>query len=406
MSAHAQFYADLDTKRYVAGMFQMEQVTQASTRRMKREFQGMEKSFNAMKVGGVSMQVADVAVQLQGGARAATVLAQQGSQIAQYFGPKGQILAAVIAIGTGIYSWASGAKAANEELKRTMGILGDVQKRQSGSLAGATSDSRAAEVARMGGPRAEVGLLKMAFDDDIKKMKEDFRKTPMHLRDFRQEEIAIGARTDRFDAERGKLYEGYEETAEGKRSAEEKKRADEETSELRGMERDQLQNFVDYRKKQDEDEKEARETLLDSIKEADKVEKENNARNERIGELREQLARETAKQNIQSRAESGQSILDGAAEFLKPQSQRIAEREAEQAGARATSREISRRLDRADQHRRSIGGSGMTPEERKELRKSAQEDVKAAQNKEKLLASLDEDSVKRIADAIDKLIAI
>ena len=53
----------------------------------------------ARSMGGVAMQVQDIAVQLQMGARGSTVLAQQGSQILSAFGAGGAIAGGVLAIG-------------------------------------------------------------------------------------------------------------------------------------------------------------------------------------------------------------------------------------------------------------------------------------------------------------------
>ena len=72
----------------------------------------------AAAIGNVSMQASDVAVQLQGGAKAATVIAQQGSQIAAAFGPTGAVIGGVIAIGAGIYTWATNAKETEERIKQ------------------------------------------------------------------------------------------------------------------------------------------------------------------------------------------------------------------------------------------------------------------------------------------------
>lgn len=404
-TAHAHFLADLGTRPYVSGLNVMEVATSRSTKKIEKDFQGIDKSISSMRLGQVSMQVSDIAVQLDGGAKAATVLAQQGSQILQYFGPAGMIAGGVLAIGAGIYNWATGAKDANDEIKETMRLLGEVQSRRSQAIAGAASDARAATLAGMTGPRAEIGRLRFEFDEDMKRMEREFKSEPIHTRDFGLFDKQVAARRERFDAERDALYQKHEQDKEAK-EAEKQRRADSAASkELREMEADQYRNFLKFREEMDAQEKEAREGLVESIKQAEKVEKENADRNERIGELQEQLGRATAKQAVQNQAANGQSIIDGAGEFLKPQSQRIAEREAGQAEERAINREISRRLDRADQHRRSIGSEGMTPEERESLREASRADVKTAKNKEKILASIDPDSIKELTNEINKLIA-
>ena len=58
------------------------------------------KSFdqNRHKVQQFGFQIQDIAVQLQGGTRASTVFAQQGSQIAGIFGPGGAVIGAILAV--------------------------------------------------------------------------------------------------------------------------------------------------------------------------------------------------------------------------------------------------------------------------------------------------------------------
>lgn len=53
----------------------------------------------SQRLGMLSMQVQDIAVQAQMGTAAMTILAQQGSQVASIFGPGGAILGGVIALG-------------------------------------------------------------------------------------------------------------------------------------------------------------------------------------------------------------------------------------------------------------------------------------------------------------------
>ena len=72
----------------------------------------------AYRVGMVSQQAQDVAVSLQMGMSASRVIAQQGSQIASIFGPKGMVIGGVIAIGAAIAEWAMNTKAAEEAAEK------------------------------------------------------------------------------------------------------------------------------------------------------------------------------------------------------------------------------------------------------------------------------------------------
>ena len=80
-----------------------EQLENASVmQRMGKASGQATKGFGLMKGGAanLSMQLQDVAVQFQAGTAAATVLAQQGPQIASAFGPAGAAFGAVIAFGS------------------------------------------------------------------------------------------------------------------------------------------------------------------------------------------------------------------------------------------------------------------------------------------------------------------
>lgn len=54
-------------------------------------------------LGMASMQIQDIAVQLQSGTKASIIFAQQGSQLLSAFGPGGAILGGVIAVGGALY---------------------------------------------------------------------------------------------------------------------------------------------------------------------------------------------------------------------------------------------------------------------------------------------------------------
>jgi len=80
----------------------------------------------AYRVGMVSQQAQDVAVSLQMGMSASRVIAQQGSQIASIFGPKGMVIGGVIAIGAAIAEWAMNTKAAEAAAEKYKKTLDDV----------------------------------------------------------------------------------------------------------------------------------------------------------------------------------------------------------------------------------------------------------------------------------------
>jgi hypothetical protein len=86
----------------------------------------------AYRTGMISQQAQDVAVSLQMGMSASRVIAQQGSQIASIFGPKGMVIGGVIAIGAAIYEWAANTKAAEKaaaEYKKVLDETAEIAKK-------------------------------------------------------------------------------------------------------------------------------------------------------------------------------------------------------------------------------------------------------------------------------------
>jgi len=63
-------------------------------------------------LGNASMQIQDIAVQMQMGTKMSTIMAQQGSQLLSAFGPGGMILGGLVAVGGAFYT----AKKTGEEM--------------------------------------------------------------------------------------------------------------------------------------------------------------------------------------------------------------------------------------------------------------------------------------------------
>src|SRR6056300_465182 len=72
-----------------------------TTQKSNRVFKGFRGATSALTntTGQLSVQVQDVAVQLESGTDAVRVFAQQGPQIAAIFGPSGAAFGAILAIG-------------------------------------------------------------------------------------------------------------------------------------------------------------------------------------------------------------------------------------------------------------------------------------------------------------------
>lgn len=120
-----------------------------NTQTLQKEFKNTAAQASAMNTqiknasGGLSnirgvaqsagYQLQDVAVQLQAGTNAFTVLGQQGSQFASAFGPTGAVVGAIIAVGAamaGVLSTSSdAAKKSIDDLIESADELGESQKR-------------------------------------------------------------------------------------------------------------------------------------------------------------------------------------------------------------------------------------------------------------------------------------
>ncbi len=115
MADDIQFKASIDDSQVDASAARMETRVKKAASSIQADFNRINISQQRMgggggngnyRIGQAALQAQDVAVQLQSGAKFATVLAQQGSQIASIFGPQGQLIGGVIAIGAGILGWA------------------------------------------------------------------------------------------------------------------------------------------------------------------------------------------------------------------------------------------------------------------------------------------------------------
>ena len=95
--------------KLLAGSKQAEAIVQRTASKMQSTLGKASGGGAFRSLGQVSLQVQDIAVQLQAGAKASTVLAQQGTQILSAFGAGGAIAGGVLAIGTSFYTMGQSA---------------------------------------------------------------------------------------------------------------------------------------------------------------------------------------------------------------------------------------------------------------------------------------------------------
>lgn len=99
--------------KLLAGAKQAEAIVERSSRQMQTSIDKASKGGGAFRgIGQASLQLQDVAVQLQGGAKATTVIAQQVPQLLGAFGAGGAIVGGLVAVGAGLYGMADAAQTA------------------------------------------------------------------------------------------------------------------------------------------------------------------------------------------------------------------------------------------------------------------------------------------------------
>ncbi len=104
--------------KLLAGSKQAEAIVERSSRQMQTSIDKASKGGGAFRgIGQASLQLQDVAVQLQGGAKATTVIAQQVPQLLGAFGAGGAIVGGLVAVGAGLYNMADAAEIAFTKAK-------------------------------------------------------------------------------------------------------------------------------------------------------------------------------------------------------------------------------------------------------------------------------------------------
>ncbi len=147
----AKLVARVETKGVKTATDQLDKFSKTSNRAEKssnslgKTSTKLTKSFQVQKGAArqLGFQIQDIAVQLDGGARASTVFAQQGSQIASIFGPAGAIVGAIIATSAAIagpfVTSLLGGASASDTLEDALESLGEVAKRTDDGILGLTN---------------------------------------------------------------------------------------------------------------------------------------------------------------------------------------------------------------------------------------------------------------------------
>lgn len=445
-----------DDSNYQTSLTRSTRATEQASKRMVSAFNEVDKSRSrgfagagGSSLGAVSLQAQDVAVQLQNGAKWSTVIAQQGSQIASIFGPGGAILGGALAIGAAIYTWVTGSKEANKQFEESAAKLKAMQSAGESLRAGAQADAQAAGLAGKKGTALEMARLEIDHAKELAKIKEQAAQNG----DKAMEKIAESAENERYAAERKAIEEKATIEAVNARTEKEKELEGEkargrtadaqrsallltDTEKLKQIEleiaaiknrsavsstasiaertRDaksvanlaekELEKAKLEQKIMEDGNKSARQGLEESIQRADKVAEIR----KNIADLEGQMETEKAKDKVEQSAEVGERIKEKAAQARMSPGERQAQAREERDQARAERKVINQEIDEEDRRRRGKGASGLTKEERDEMRGIRERGQKTAKNKEDIKASIDKDSIQelstKIADEVAKLI--
>ena len=119
------------TQRATAAMDNMATRTAISQRQMQSQLDRTSRSMRQFRANIVQVgyQIQDVAIQLQSGTAALTILAQQGGQVASIFGPLGAIIGTVISVAAaGASAWFAYSKGSGEAADATAKLTKDFKE--------------------------------------------------------------------------------------------------------------------------------------------------------------------------------------------------------------------------------------------------------------------------------------
>lgn len=462
MAVHQSFTAGLDTKQYEAGLRRLGSETSKQARMVTNEWARVQKATDAMMagggagggrknfgkgylVGGIAMQAQDVAVQLGAGTSAARVIAQQGSQIASYFGPKGMILGGVVAITAAMWEMSSAAEKAKKQAAETAKIVERMEKMKQLSqkadedIADAATGPRLAAAAATGGERAVIEARKNMRDEEIRAgdvtqqvMRKQLEASEAK-RDAELDTLRINANLANMKRKEAKEEADAERLASARAAHSEEVLSNEQklanvNSTIAGLQKlskrsneekailvenmtkqAQLQKAIDEERNRAADKRKAEadkaaaaaRTIGDEI--ARQMENLDKAR-----EIEKEITAEREKQKRMKDYEAGERTLAGARELAKPAAQRAQERRQRREDARNLRRQADREVEEMDKVRdaagRITGRRGMTAAQRKEQREAIIARAKRAQEKDKIEAKFSPDQIQKLTQAIEKLL--
>jgi len=121
--ADATVTLGLDASQLKTGLAKATTDVNAFASKAQSSFSKVGGGGRGFAMGQVGMQLQDIAVQMQMGTKAATIFAQQGSQIASAFGPAGVAIGATVAVVGALYTAGSKSNEMFDEMIKNVGNL-------------------------------------------------------------------------------------------------------------------------------------------------------------------------------------------------------------------------------------------------------------------------------------------
>jgi hypothetical protein len=453
MEEHVAFTAGLDTTAFEQSSASMVSSMKTTSTRITASMLATQKATDALSgsaskaqrqlhaMGNASAQIQDIAVGLQGGQKALTVFTQQVPQLLSAFGPKATILATVIAIGAGIYSWVSNAKEAEDHMKRleasakasaaaiekieslrnrdmqaaarASGKEEGIEERYQQTLEEIKQQERlikfedAAGNAKIAAAREAAALRR---DEELaemerKQLAEDHKKIEEGTRDIMREQAELSDKmaTDKDNMMAlaksvGDKAAFLENPANGTPAQRDKMRLQ--------MLKDQNELIDEGRRLQSDGLETQREAVTEAEKwrsefektvvAAEKIEQKQAS----ILSLQKQLDQARAIASLNGDAAAGQGIITAVANRAKTPQQRAAENAAERKQERDERKEIALDIQRRDTLKKKNTGQGLTQDEKRQIRAERQKEINAAKNKDKLMATIAPSDVQKLSDQI------
>lgn len=168
---------------------------------------------NKYRVGQIGMQLQDIGVQMQMGAKATTIILQQGTQIASLFGVRGAIYAGIGAMLIVYYDWISGEKQLAKQMEEGNALakqrydvvkaIKDTEEETEDILSGKDKQEQAIErgFQRKMHASDDIGVLPGKAGDDARKLIDKSQQAAVAWKDAKMAELETQRAHERWEKE-------------------------------------------------------------------------------------------------------------------------------------------------------------------------------------------------------------